>query len=94
MIDVMNPATPVEVGALDTPGNADDVIVVGHYAYVADEWAVRVIDVVNPAAPVEVGSITTPEGAIGFGRGGELRLCRESPQRTTLDLHFESDEAG
>ena len=44
MIDVSNPALPVELGALNTPGYASGVEVVGGLAYVADSWSVSVID--------------------------------------------------
>ena len=61
VINVANPAAPVEVGSYDTPGYADGVAVAGSYAYVAD-WGdgLRVINVANPAAPVEVGVYDTP----------------------------------
>jgi hypothetical protein len=36
IIDVSNPAFPVEIGAVDTPDSALDVAVVGDLAYVAD----------------------------------------------------------
>ncbi|MCP4845631.1 MAG: hypothetical protein GY901_11100, partial [Actinomycetia bacterium] len=45
VIDVSNPALPVEIGALDTPGLAYDVEVVGDLAYLADgNSGLRVID--------------------------------------------------
>jgi hypothetical protein len=61
VIDISNPVSPVELGAVETPGYADNVEVVGDLAYVADGTAgLRVIDVSNPAIPVELGSIETP----------------------------------
>jgi hypothetical protein len=69
ILDVRNPAAPVEVGALATAGRfaqAQDVAVIGDYAYVsvrvfnADpenyllEGGFYVVDVSNPAAPREV----------------------------------------
>ena len=61
MINVANPAAPVEVGAYDTPGWAAGVAVAGNFAYVADgDRGLRVINVANPAAPVEVGFCDTP----------------------------------
>ena len=45
VMDVSNPAAPVELGALDTPGYAMDVEVVGSLAYVADHYSgLRVLD--------------------------------------------------
>lgn len=55
VIDVSDPATPVEVGVW--PGVAGNVYLAGNYAYVA-AGGLRVIDVSNPAAPVEVGAIS------------------------------------
>jgi hypothetical protein len=61
VVDVSEPATPVEVGSCDTPGYTWDVAIAGSYAYVADEGSgLRVVDVSDPAAPVEVGSCETP----------------------------------
>ncbi len=63
IIDVSNPAAPVQLGALDTPDLARDVAVVGGLAYVAEgavdfsSSALQIIDVSNPAAPVELGAI-------------------------------------
>ena len=37
VIDVSNPAAPVEIGFYDTPGSASGVAVAGAYAYVADK---------------------------------------------------------
>ena len=65
MIDVSNPAAPVELGALDTPHIALDVEVVGGLAFVADwDSGLRLIDVSNPAAPVELGALDTPGDAL------------------------------
>lgn len=45
VIDVSNPAFPVELGSLDTPSYAEGVEVVGAYAYVADGFrGLRIID--------------------------------------------------
>ena len=46
--------------ALDTPGNANDVKIVGNLAYVADGSAgLRIISVTNPVVPVLVGTVDT-----------------------------------
>jgi len=59
VINVSNPASPVEVGFYDTPGVSYGVEVRGDYAYVADGTALRIINISNPASPVQVGSYTT-----------------------------------
>jgi len=43
------------VGSCDTAGHANGVAVVGSYAYIADDTALRVINVSDPTNPVEVG---------------------------------------
>jgi len=59
VIDVSNPAAPVELGAVGTfLGLA--VEVVGGLAYVAGD-ALRVIDVSDPAAPVERNALFAPQ---------------------------------
>ena len=57
IIDVSNPAAPVELGGLFGP--AADVEVVGGLAYVA-RGGLRIIDVSNPAVPLALGAIDTP----------------------------------
>ena len=50
VINVVDPAKPIEVGFYDTPGDARGVAVAGNYAYVADyRGGLRVINVANPA---------------------------------------------
>jgi hypothetical protein len=73
VIDVSDPASPVELGSLDTPGYAYGVEVVGDLAYVADSGSgLRVIDVSHPASPVELGSIDTPNYANDVEVVGDL----------------------
>jgi len=53
IIDVSNPRSPAEVGALGTLGHASDVDVTGDLAYVASlRIGVIVVDVSDPAAPM------------------------------------------
>jgi hypothetical protein len=63
------------VGALDTPGSASDVDVVGDLAYVASANypnGLRVIDVSNPALPVEIGALVTSGQAYDVEVVGDL----------------------
>jgi hypothetical protein len=60
VLDVSDPAHPVEVGHADGP--AYDVAVSGTYAYVAS-GGLTVYDVTNPASPVQVGSWGTASSA-------------------------------
>jgi hypothetical protein len=73
VVDVSDPATPVALGALNTPGNANGVAVSGGFAYVADGPAgLRVIDVSSPTAPVERGALDTPDFANDVAVAGIL----------------------
>ena len=57
ILDLADPAAPLQVGGYQTPTYAAvDVVIAGHYAYLADEEALRIIDLANPANPVEVGT--------------------------------------
>jgi hypothetical protein len=57
VVDVTDPAEPLEVGYYTTTGTARDVAVSGQYAYVADgDGGLRVIDVGTPTQPVEIGA--------------------------------------
>jgi hypothetical protein len=60
VIDVSDPTTPVEVGALGTPEAATGLAVSGDLVYLADgHGGLRVVDVSVPAWPVEVGAAAT-----------------------------------
>jgi hypothetical protein len=51
----------IEIGAIDTPGDTNDVVVVGDFAYVADNQAgLRIINISSPEEPVEVIFFYTP----------------------------------
>jgi uncharacterized repeat protein (TIGR01451 family) len=63
VIDISDPAVPVEVASCDTaPDWTFGVAVAGSWAYVTDcaGGMLRIIDVSSPVAPVEVGSWHTP----------------------------------
>jgi hypothetical protein len=72
VIDVSNPAAPVEVGVSDvTNEGAVDVAVAGSHAYVAyGSLGLRVIDVSEPSLPGVVGAIDTPGTAMGVAVAG------------------------
>ena len=59
-MNVGNPSSPAIVATLDTPGNANDVRVLGNRVYIADGSAgLRIFDVTNPLQPVLLGSLDT-----------------------------------
>jgi hypothetical protein len=61
VVEVNDHSAPVIVATLDTPGNANDVRIVGSLAYVADgDSGLQIVDVSTPANPVSLGSLDTP----------------------------------
>ncbi len=66
VIDITNPAAPVEWGAYYASSYAQGVAVAGSYAYLADNGSgLRVINITNPYQPVQTGFYDT--GGIGYG---------------------------
>lgn len=62
-----------EIGSLDTPGAAFDLVLDGDYAYIADSTGgLRIIDISDPAIPVEVGAYDTPGRAYGIDKVGSV----------------------
>jgi len=73
VIDVSNPASPVIVRGVDTPGVARGVVVSGSMVFVADgTGGLQVIDVSNPASPGIVGSAAVPGEAWGVAVSGPV----------------------
>ena len=61
IIDVSNPASPTLVGSVDTPGEAQDVVITGDRAYVADGLGgLQIVNVSAPNHPAIIGSVATP----------------------------------
>jgi hypothetical protein len=56
ILDVSDPAAPVQIGLFPLPG-AQLVEIAGDVAYVNDAASLRVVDVSNPTAPVQIGSL-------------------------------------
>jgi len=66
IIDISVPSQPKEVSYYNTPGVAYGVYVVGHHAYIADDWCgLRIMDISNPEYPEELGHLVTPGYAWG-----------------------------
>jgi hypothetical protein len=71
VFDISNPANPIQVAVVDTPGSAEGVAVSGGYLYIVDwDAGLRIVDVSNPAAPEEVGAVDTPGYAYGVAVSG------------------------
>ena len=56
ILDISDPANPIDVGSLETGGECRDVSIQLPYAYIADEYGgMRIVDVSQPDNPWEVG---------------------------------------
>jgi hypothetical protein len=61
IIDVSEPAHPVQVGLYNAAEYATEVAVAGKHVYVADRFSgLHIIDVTDPAHPAQVGFYNTP----------------------------------
>jgi hypothetical protein len=85
-IDVSDPSDPVELGALDTPGTASELELVGELAIVAAAGAgVRVIDVSDPSDPVEIGALATAAADVAVA-GGLVHVAANDRTVRIVDL--------
>lgn len=62
IFDVADPANPVFIGAMPTPGRPSDIAVAGDLAFIADggTGGLLVVDLADPATPTIVGLAETP----------------------------------
>jgi hypothetical protein len=77
IIDVSKPTEPKEVGYLNAIG-ADDVVVVGYYAYVIENYRFHIIDISNPTAPYSVSYFDTPGDTQGLAVAGNYAYLANS----------------
>ncbi len=77
------------VGSVDTPGTANDIAIVGDYAYVADrESGLQVIDISTPITPTIVGSLDFPETALSIEVFGDYAYVPSYKNRLQIiDIH-------
>ena len=77
VIDLQNPAQPVQVGAYTPLGYAQGISVAGDYAYVAaDSSGLRIVDISTPGQPVEVGALQLNSSAMNvLAAGNYAYLC-------------------
>ncbi|MCH8067730.1 MAG: hypothetical protein IID16_00450, partial [Candidatus Marinimicrobia bacterium] len=71
VVDISDPANPVELGKVLTTSVVQGVTVSGSYAYVANgDAGLRIIDVSTPSSPQEVGFFDTGGNAFGVAVSG------------------------
>jgi len=78
VINVRDPASPVEVGTHDHPSRVWDVVVAGGMAYVTD-GRVYALDMSDPTSPREAGTLWVPGNAVAVATAGEYLYvaCRD-----------------
>ncbi|HUT79829.1 MAG TPA: GGIII-like transmembrane region-containing protein [Candidatus Bathyarchaeia archaeon] len=71
ILNISSTKHPVEIGFLNTPGNATDVLVDGRFAYLVDgNTGLQIIDVSNPTSPSILGTYNTPGFAQKLAKQG------------------------
>jgi hypothetical protein len=60
-------------GTYDSPGTANDVVVIGDYAFIADgTGGLRIVNISDPASPSAMGTYDTPGDALGVAVSGNF----------------------
>jgi hypothetical protein len=55
VIDISEPSSPIEIGALQTSGDASTLAVEGELVFLIAGYALRIVDISDPKAPLEIG---------------------------------------
>jgi len=81
VLDVTNPASPVEVGSLVFDADAEAVDVDGPTAYLAVLSAgLQIVDVSDPSSPTVIGGLDTPGSAIDVAISPGLAYIADYPE--------------
>jgi hypothetical protein len=59
IIDISNPANPLQVGYYDTPGFVQNLTIVQNYIYLVDTNGMIILDISVPTAPTKVAAFET-----------------------------------
>ncbi|MFH1632590.1 MAG: LamG-like jellyroll fold domain-containing protein [Chloroflexota bacterium] len=71
IVDVSDPASPAQVGALPLPGPMRNIVVAGDYAYLVSQFnGLFVVDISNPGYPGLLDSYATPGHTEGLDVSG------------------------
>lgn len=92
VVDLRNPALPVEVGQVDTPGNAYGVAgdpEESPFIYVADGWGgLAVLDIMQPTAPLILSRVDTPGWALDVTVADDLAYVADGALGLrVIDVH-------
>jgi hypothetical protein len=78
VFNVADPAAPIHVASIDTPGDAWSIHVTAHIAtmtdrvYIDDLSTLMLIDVADPTTPKSIGDVTIPDAATSHTINGAL----------------------
>jgi len=87
ILDLSDKWSPVEIGWVDTPGNATDVIVEGALAYIADgEAGVHIVNIIDPTNPTIIGTYNTGGNARRMVKQGNTLFVADGGTITVLDV--------
>lgn len=99
IINVTNPALPVEEGHVDTKGRIYGIVVEDSFAYVANDTSgLRIIDIRNLSAPTEVGfynpnvglayDVDVADSLVYLAYEGSLRIINASNPASPYERSF------
>jgi hypothetical protein len=79
IIEISDPTSPALIGTYDTPGLAQNVLVSGNYAYIADgDTGLEIVDISTPSNPMPAGSYNTPGSAHDIYISGDYIYVADS----------------
>ena len=71
IIDISDLDSPFIVSSIDTPGNAQDLLILNQYLFIADgEKGLQIVDISNPTSPILINNIDTPGYASRLATSG------------------------
>lgn len=92
IVNVSNPASPSELGNLNLKGDANEIVVLGSFAYVASSYNARefqVVDISNAASPTLVSHLDLagdPDGLTIAGFGSTVVVGRSDGTLAVIDV--------
>jgi hypothetical protein len=87
VVDISDPANPIELGKVLSTSVVYGVAVSGSYAYVANgAGGLRIIDVSTPSGPVEVGFFDTGDDASGVAVSGSYAYVADYDDLRIIDV--------
>jgi hypothetical protein len=90
IVDVANPAAPFVVYIIS---NGYRLAVAGDYAYIADDWGLRIVDISDPAAPVEVSTYTIAISG-DFAVAGDYAYVSNAAGLVIIDVSNPNEPVG